>query len=222
MFKNSLLMKLFLPYLWIIVVAVVAIGWYASHGVQQFYLDQTARDLEARATLCSMEMAEELAEGRADAVDALCKRWGQAIDTRITVILPSGEVIGDTDEDPQVMDNHRQRPEIAEAFRGAVGRSVRYSTTLREDRMYVAVPSPSAETPTAVVRTSIPATAVDATLAGIKEQIIVTGLLVTGLIGCVSLWLTLRVGRLPPSSSLFEEPLADATGARRAEKTTSV
>jgi len=192
-------MRLFLPYLWITVAAVIAIGWYGSHVMRQFYLDQTAEDLEARASLYAIEMAEALADGRTDVIDAQCKRWGKKINTRITVIVPSGEVIGDTDEDPHVMDNHRQRPEIQDALTGTVGRSTRYSTTLKEDRMYVAIAVPGDGSPAAVVRTSIPVTAVNDALAKIQEKIIVTGLLATGLIGCVSLWVSLRVSRSLPT-----------------------
>jgi len=94
-----------------------------------------------------------------------------------------------------VMDNHRQRPEIQKAFTGAVGRSTRYSTTLKEDRMYVAVAAPGSGSPAAVVGTSIPVTAVNDALAKIQEKIIITCLVATGIIACVSLWLSLRVSR---------------------------
>jgi len=203
--KKSLLMRLFLPYLSITVVAVIAVGWYGSHVMRQFYLDQTAENLEARARLCSMEMAKDLSGGETDAIEALCDRWGMTLNTRITVILPSGKVIGDSDEDPQLMDNHLQRPEIQEAFAGAVGRSTRYSTTLKEGRMYVAVAASGNGSPAAVVRTSIPVTAVNEELAKIQEKIIVTCLLATGLIACVSLWLSLRVARSLASVSPFVE-----------------
>jgi len=207
--NKSLLMRLFLPYLWITVVAVIAVGWYGSHVMRQFYLDRTAEDLEALARLCSMEMAKDLSGGESDAIKALCDRWGMTLNTRITVILPSGKVIGDSDEDPQLMDNHLQRPEIQEAFAGAVGRSTRYSTTLKEGRMYVAVAASGNGSPAAVVRTSIPVTAVNEELAKIQEKIIVTCLLATGLIACVSLWLSLRVARslASVSPSVEEEPV---------------
>ena len=47
----------------------------------------------------------------------ICKGIGKHSATRITVILPSGRVIGDSHETPQMMDNHANRPEIASAFK---------------------------------------------------------------------------------------------------------
>ncbi len=59
---------------------------------------------------------------------------------RITVILPSGQVIGDSAENPAFMENHRDRAEVREALGGRLGRRTRFSTTLAEERMYVAIP----------------------------------------------------------------------------------
>jgi two-component system phosphate regulon sensor histidine kinase PhoR len=51
-------------------------------------------------------------------VDAICKEIGKQSATRITVILPSGQVIGDSRETPHQMNNHADRPEIAMALAG--------------------------------------------------------------------------------------------------------
>ncbi|MBL7005834.1 MAG: PAS domain-containing protein [Spirochaetia bacterium] len=59
---------------------------------------------------------------------------------RITVILPDGVVAADTEEDPAVMDNHRNRPEISRALSGISSSIIRYSDTLKIDMLYYAVP----------------------------------------------------------------------------------
>ncbi len=56
------------------------------------------------------------------------------------MILPDGKVVGDSDDLPEKMDNHADRPEVADALAGRTGSSQRYSYTLKETRMYVAVP----------------------------------------------------------------------------------
>lgn len=193
--KKQLFERLFIPYLGITVVAVVIVGLYGSYVAKQFYLEQTAEDLEARARLCAKEIAEYLERGEIDAIDAHCKDWGNAIDTRITVILPTGEVLGDTDEDPQEMDNHKSRPEIAEAIQSGLGQETRYSETTKEDRMYLAVSARNNGAPAAVVRTSIPVTAIDKTLKVVYEQIIIVALLATGVIATVSFCIYLRISR---------------------------
>ena len=49
-----------------------------------------------------------------------------------TVILPSGKVIADSGEDPAVLDNHRERPEVVQALSGETGRSTRPSASRQE------------------------------------------------------------------------------------------
>jgi len=144
--KKSLVKSLFLSYLWITLAAVVLVGLYGAHIVRQVYLDRTAQDLEARARLCERPVLELLAQEKWAEVDAICKELGKSTGTRmgdgpdpfrLTVILPSGRVVGDTEEDPRRMENHKDRPEIREAAAGSVGRSLRYSATLKEELMYV-------------------------------------------------------------------------------------
>jgi two-component system, OmpR family, phosphate regulon sensor histidine kinase PhoR len=59
---------------------------------------------------------------------------------RITVVLPNGLVAADTEEDPSLMDNHRNRPEISRALSGIASSIIRYSNTLSIDMLYYAVP----------------------------------------------------------------------------------
>jgi len=193
-FRKRLVKSLFLSYLWVTLVAVVLVGLYGAHMARELYLDRTAEDLEARARLCEPPVLEILQEEDAEGVDALCKELGRATRTRITVVLPSGRVVGDTDEDPQRMDNHRGRPEIRDAAAGPVGRSMRYSATLKEERMYIAVPVERDGSLAAVVRTSIPVTAINRAVGAIRQKIIVAALGVTGLLAVVSLWLSARIG----------------------------
>ena len=197
--RRRLLHKLFLSYLWITIVAVIFGGLYGARMMRQFYLDQTEVDLEARTRLCSKQILALLAENKMDQIDALCKELGNSagINTRITVILPDGKVVGDTAEDPRHMDNHKDRPEIREAVDSerSLGSSMRYSNTTKEDRMYVAVALRQNGPPAAVVRTSIPLTAIQKTIAGLYQRIVLAGLLATGVIAAVSLWISRGISR---------------------------
>ena len=56
------------------------------------------------------------------------------------MILKSGKVIGDSDKNPEIMDNHANRPEVIKALGGEVGSAIRYSNTLEKKMMYVALP----------------------------------------------------------------------------------
>jgi two-component system phosphate regulon sensor histidine kinase PhoR len=94
--------------------------------MRQFFLDQTATDLKARAALLDKQIKELLSPLRSETIDAICKEAGRLSATRITVILPDGTVIGDSRETPQLMDNHANRPEIITALAGQTGKSLRF------------------------------------------------------------------------------------------------
>ena len=103
------------------------------------------------------------------------------------------------------MDNHRHRPEIKNAFSGGVGRSRRYSKTLEENRIYVAIPlrfsteqgedTDSSANINAVLRTSVSVSMLDKTLAGIKVRIGVGSFAVMFLAGIVTLLISRNISK---------------------------
>ncbi len=60
-------------------------------------------------------------------------------DSRITLIDVSGTVLYDSEEDADSMDNHWDRPEVADARENGFGESTRLSATLGETTYYYAV-----------------------------------------------------------------------------------
>lgn len=193
--KKRLLWQLFPSYLLIILISLVAVTLYATTSLKNFYLDQIANDLQARAHLLEKQILQLIGPMNADVIDALCKEIGKPSATRITVILPSGTVIGDSNDDPAGMDNHAMRPEIIEARKGLVGNSNRYSTTLEQKMMYVAIPLTDGENIIAVIRTSLPITAIDKKLKSIQVKIAFGGLLIALLAAVFSLYVSSRISR---------------------------
>lgn len=123
--RKRLIWQLYPSYLLILVIALVAVTWYASISAKHFFLSRTEADLKARALLFEAQILEYLDPLNKDMIDLLCKKVGQSSSTRITIILLSGKVVGDTDSDPKTMDNHADRPELISAFRGVTGTSMR-------------------------------------------------------------------------------------------------
>jgi two-component system, OmpR family, phosphate regulon sensor histidine kinase PhoR len=81
------------------------------------------------------------AMGDPGALDPLVHRQGRELGARITVIDEAGRVISDSDvalADVPRMENHSGRPEIVEARHRGSGASMRYSTTLDREFLYLA------------------------------------------------------------------------------------
>lgn len=59
---------------------------------------------------------------------------------RVTLIAPDGRVVADSDVEATTMENHLTRPEIQQAVSQGQGRATHFSTTLKVNMLYVAVP----------------------------------------------------------------------------------
>ena len=189
--RQRLLWRLFPSYLLITLISLLAVSWYASEAMRQFFLDQTATDLKARAALLEKQISGLLSPMDADAVDSISKEAGRLSATRITVILPDGKVIGDSRETPHLMDNHANRPEIMTALAGQTGKSVRFSNTLMQQMYYVAVPVKDRQKIVAVLRTALPATAVETEIRSIQLKIALGGCIIALLAAVIS-WVVSR------------------------------
>jgi two-component system, OmpR family, phosphate regulon sensor histidine kinase PhoR len=191
MAKRRLIWRLFSSYLIVIILAITAVTLYMTSSMKRLYLIETSDDLRARSTL----LKDQLNAGSLDStkVDSFCKTFGKDSGTRFTVILPSGKVIGDTDNDPSGMENHANRPEVINALSGLMGVSTRYSHTLSETMMYVAIPITQSGKIVGVVRAALPVTAIDNTFAQIYPRIVLGGLIIALLSGIFSYYLSRRI-----------------------------
>ncbi len=195
--RRPLLWQLFPSYVVIIALSLAAVTWYATSSLREFHRDEVARELEARARVIERQAEKLLAPEAAAALDALCKDLGKRSATRITVMLPSGQVIGDSDEDPAKMENHASpsRPEMTAALRGETGTSVRHSATLDKNMMYLAVPIRREGKMVGVLRTSLPVTAIEEALEGVHRRLALAGLAVGIVAAVFSLWISHRVSK---------------------------
>ncbi len=206
MARRRLLWQLYPTYLVIIGIALLAVTWDISGALRSFHAEQTALDLQARARLVESRLRGHFSSLKLEEVDRLCKELGRAASARITVVLPDGRVLGDSEEDPRRMDNHAARPEIVTALGGRVGISTRFSNTLQKDMMYVAVPVAEEGGIIGTVRIALAATAMDRTLETIYLRLAAGGLLITLVAAALSLVVSRRISR----------PLEEMThGARR-------
>jgi two-component system, OmpR family, phosphate regulon sensor histidine kinase PhoR len=193
--KKRLVWHLYPSYLLIILVSIIAVTWFASIEARQFFLEGSESDLKARAFLFESQVLPFLNPLDKNKIDLLCKEAGKRSSTRITVILPLGEVAGDSEADPGTMDNHSDRIEFLKASRGESGMSVRTSRTMGKDFMYVGIPVRAEDTLLAVIRTSVPVNEIDTLIHAIQRKIILGGLVIALLGAIVSLAVSRRISK---------------------------
>lgn len=167
---RKLIWQIFPSNILITFLAMLAVTWYGSISLHDFYMDEMETGLKARALLISERVNELLSQKSIDSLRSFCIKAGRESSTRITVIDISGKVLADSNEDPDSMDYHDNRVEVQQALQGKTGTSLRYSRTLGENMLYVAIalrPLAGSDSaldllpPVAILRTSVPVTSID-------------------------------------------------------------
>jgi len=193
--RRRIIWQLFPAAVSVTLVALLALGWQTLSTLRTVYYEHVSADLEARAHLIARQLPDPLTTADPVELDALCKALGARSAARVTVILPSGRVIGDSVEDPATMDNHADRAEVTAALAGRRGDSTRYSFTLEERMRYVAVPLREEGAIVGVLRIAVPLSGIDEALAGVRSRIVVAGLALFGIAALGSLIISQRMTR---------------------------
>jgi two-component system phosphate regulon sensor histidine kinase PhoR len=193
--RRRLVAQLFPSYLIIVLLSLLAVVWYVSQAWRQSFLEQTAADLTVRADLVKPQFQDLLSPLNPATVDSICKELGQLSHTRLTVILPSGRVVGDSAKNPALMDNHADRPEIQQAFKGKIGISTRHSYTEETPMMYVATPVMEQDRVIGVLRASLPVAFIGRVLNGMYFKVALGGMGAALMAALLSLLMARRLSR---------------------------
>ena len=190
--RHKRLFWLLYPSQLLITLAVLlAFTWIGISSVHSFQLRETARVLEDRAYLVSGCVLSYLARDDKAGLEVYCREAGDKSTTRLTVIALDGKVLADSDEDPARMENHNDRPEIVAALSGATAPSLRYSQTLQQKLMYVAILLQEQGVRKGVLRMAVPVTGIDQGLAAVYQNMI-WGCLMVAMLAALVAWVVAR------------------------------
>ncbi|MDO8587262.1 MAG: ATP-binding protein [Armatimonadota bacterium] len=188
---NSFRWRLTLTYLAIAAVSIAAIGSYLLNWTEKYYTDSVRKQLRADSVLLVRIVSDDMGKGvDPDRLDRLAKTLGRTLNLRITIVNLPGVVLADSDYDPRLMENHRNRPEIRRALAAGFGTSVRASRTLHTTMLYDAAAVPNAIAPRAVVRVAMPLLGLAGLLDRIRNVFLVAMGLTLVLVALISLRVT--------------------------------
>ncbi|MHC4836694.1 MAG: sensor histidine kinase [Planctomycetota bacterium] len=167
--------------------SVVAVGLIFLVGAAStVYVETQLRPWFLRHVLIELSNHAQVAgaaiEARGDAlrgddiaaIDALVDRIAEKARARLTVIAADGRVLGDSAFDPdrvRTLENHRDRPEVAQALGGQAGQSVRLSHSIDRQMLYAATPITLGGR-IAVARAARPQAEVDDAVSGVRTFVI--------------------------------------------------
>ena len=169
--------------LFLIIFISLGIGIFVSYIIAERDITDTFQkhiinELQNQASLLAEVVDEVDSIGGPNAADSLADRLGSASNSRVTLILSDGRVIGDSDVDTQNindLDNHINRPEVQDAFLKGKGWSIRYSDTVKQQQMYYAILDNNDVSPN-VIRIAVPYVNVDSAIRSLNLSIILIAL----------------------------------------------
>lgn len=203
--NKSIFVKVFGWYL-LIVFAVLAITFFLTfRSIKHHYINTLTGNLTTLCLALKPQISPLLEVERNEELDPLVKRLGKEIKTRITVVNPEGEVLADSENDPALMENHKGRLEIIQAIKGGIGTSLRYSTTVKEEMLYVAVSIGNDGKISGVLRTSLFLKEINTLFSSLKVTMIKTAAIIV---------IILLLGTLIFSRNL-SKPLKELSAASR-------
>jgi two-component system phosphate regulon sensor histidine kinase PhoR len=180
MMFRSLRWRIAIVYSVLLLMALTLVtNYYLNYIHTSMFEVQKAR-LTREAWLVA-SIAEQQLATRPDGtdLDALTKSTKAQLGTRVTFVRADGVVWGDSDEDFKKMEGHSNRMEIRQAIDTGSGASVRESTTLGYQMLYVAVPVVKSGQLVGVARLSEPMADVDALTGHLERAAIIAAAMLT-------------------------------------------
>lgn len=146
----------------------------AERDITNTFEEQIVYQLEKQARLLVENIDEIDSIKTAGEADSLADRLGNASESRVSLILNNGKVIGDSDVPLNLipsLDNHISRTEVADALSKGTGWSSRYSSTTGEQLLYFAILDKNEVNPN-IVRIAVPYTYLDKVIGSLDLSIL--------------------------------------------------
>ena len=138
--NKKLFVRVFSGYAAVIVLLAAAVTLFGPPLMREHHVEERAAALEHMALLLEAQVVPRLAGPAAGELPGLVADYGRRTGARITVIDPEGNVLADSEREAGDMENHLFRPEIQASLRGEKQMSIRYSSTLKTEMMYMSIP----------------------------------------------------------------------------------
>jgi two-component system phosphate regulon sensor histidine kinase PhoR len=193
MARHSLLWQIFPAFATVVVLTVAVTARYAHRTCHDVANEEIRHSLKGSAGLLARDAGQLLEQNHGARLAETVRAMATATSHRFTVILRDGTVAADSEEDPARMENHADRPEVIAALRDGYGESRRFSSTVRQHLVYVALPVRVGGQLVAVARVAAAVTAIGETSAVHSRRLLAAAVLSVVVGALASLWLSRRV-----------------------------
>ncbi len=193
--KKTLFLRVFLGYAVVIFLLALAVMFFAPPQMRRHHIEERAAGLEHMALLLESQVIPYLTGTGTGDLSELVSSVGRKTGTRVTVIDAAGNVLADSEKEARDMENHLYRPEIQAALQGEKRMSIRQSSTLKQEMMYMSVPLRMDGKVVGALRLSFFMKDLEALLAALRGDLLKIVGLVTLLALAIAFFLSRSVSR---------------------------
>jgi signal transduction histidine kinase len=186
----------------LIAVTVLVLDFYLTDFIGRREIAAVEQRLAAQARI----LAAEAERFSSEALREWARGAGQRAQARVTVIGKTGTVTAESERNPDSMEPHGTRPEIAQAFQGKVATAIRHSATLGRDLCYLAYPMEGGS----VLRLAVPLTDLDSAVNSVRLRIVLVSLLGGGIALAIAYYVSRTLTRRIRRIQAFAGGLLDA------------
>lgn len=165
--------KLMVSYLALVVLVGLVLYGYLGRSLKVHLTGETRENLVNEARLVRIMATKEIQVMERDGF-SLARTSGREIKARVSILNDRGTVVGDSELSAsgiRSLENHAARPEIRQAMAGETGTSVRYSSTLGTDMLYVAMPFRTESAGSGVIRLALPLSSLEKAVSGMHAML---------------------------------------------------
>jgi len=195
MFK-TIRWRVAIPSFLLLLVAMPALGVYLLHSAQNNQIESIRTGLVNQTTALRALLAEDWqALAEAGGFEGWAVRWGESLETRVTIVDTGGVVLGESLQEPSLSDNHLSRAEFQAASAEGLGSTLGYSPAFDSQALYIAMPVLQDGQTVAFLRLAHSLEQVEAGYARLRLTLFwVTGVLAV-LAGLFTAWIASRATR---------------------------
>ncbi len=196
------------------IIALMAVLLYLiTAQTREFYLSVIKREITEKINFVELEIRNDqrnFSPG-APGLKKRVRELSRVINLRITLINFKGTVLADSENpDVSTMENHAYRIEISQALSRGGGESIRYSSTLHADMLYLAKRS-EAE----IIRLAKPLNEVDEIISQLIRYILIAGSVAVLLAVAIVISITRRATGPISETMSFARDFSDGDFSRR-------
>ncbi|MBC1608400.1 cell wall metabolism sensor histidine kinase WalK [Listeria welshimeri] len=203
---KKLWLKIGLSFFILFFVVMVIVGIFSGELMKSTYLNMKENQLEddAKILLQTTNIEHLNLDKDAATIQKTLDPLGDEIDARITVIDSEGDVVADTKKNPDNLNNHMNRPEVADILENgkSVGISIRESDSLGYSMLYVAVPVKHQGKTDGVLRISISLESVEAAVVKLWGHLALVFGIALVIIAAISVFIARKITR--PVNEIIE------------------